>query len=297
MAKSIKKAKIPVYDIRSIERGARHNLMVQRFDSYLEEHYEHLHRPHRHSFFHLVLFTGGSGTHTIDFRNYKVKPFQMYFMAPGQVHSWHFDNNIKGYVVHFEENLFTPFLAHPRYLERFGFLRGNPESVVCNLPEAAHKLMIGLFESLLQETTGETEHHLDMVRIRLLEIFIMAERYCGHKPVKPGAEHKMTLLRSYQELIEQHYRDLKLPKQYADLLYITPNHLNALCQDLLGKTAGDLIRDRVLLESKRLLTNADMTITEIAYDLNFKDNSYFNRFFKKETGITPDEFRKSFLDS
>jgi len=80
-------------------------------------------------------------------------------------------------------------------------------------------------------------------------------------------------------------------------LYITPNHLNALCQDMLGKTAGDLIRDRILLESKRLLTNADMTITEIAYNLNFKDNSYFNRFFKKEVGSTPDEFRTSFLNS
>jgi AraC family transcriptional activator of pobA len=293
----MKKAKIPVYNISSIESGGRNNLMVQRFDSYLEQHYEHLHRPHRHTFFHFVLFTAGSGTHTIDFEVYKVKPFQMYFMAPGQVHSWHFDKNIKGYVVHFEENLFTTFLAHPRYLERFVFLKGNPESVVCNLPEAGHNPMIRLFESLLQEATGDTEQHLDMVRIRLLEIFITVERSCAHERVKPGAEHKMTLLRSYQDLIDKHYRDMRLPKQYADLLYITPNHLNALCQDLLAKTAGDLIRDRVLLESKRLLTNAGMTVTEIAYDLNFRDNSYFNRFFKKETGITPDEFRTSFQSS
>ncbi|HTE25066.1 AraC family transcriptional regulator [Flavitalea sp.] len=291
------KVQIPVYDISSIERGARKNLLVQRFDSYLEQHYEHLHRPHRHSFFHLVLFTAGSGNHTIDFQTYKVKPFQMYFMAPGQVHSWHFDKNIKGYVVHFEENLFTAFLAHPKYLERFAFLKGTIESAVCNLPAAAHNPMIRIFESLLQESVENSEQNLDMIRIRLLEIFINVERYCGHKRLNPGAQHKTTLLRSYQDLIEKHYRDMRLPKQYADLLYITPNHLNALCQDLLGKTAGDLIRDRILLESKRLLTNADMTITEIAYNLNFKDNSYFNRFFKKEVGSTPDEFRTSFVNS
>ncbi|MBD0286067.1 MAG: AraC family transcriptional regulator, partial [Flavisolibacter sp.] len=55
-------------------------------------------------------------------------------------------------------------------------------------------------------------------------------------------------------------------------------------------------RDRILLEAKRLLTNADMTITEIAYDLNFQDNAYFNRFFKKNVGMTPDEFRKQFIN-
>ena len=77
---------------------------------------------------------------------------------------------------------------------------------------------------------------------------------------------------------------------------IEPSNSQKLALSLVGKTAGDLIRDRVLLEAKRLLTNADMTVTEIAYDLNFQDNSYFNRFFKKETGMTPDEFRKQFIN-
>jgi AraC family transcriptional activator of pobA len=56
-----------------------------------------------------------------------------------------------------------------------------------------------------------------------------------------------------------------------------------------------VIRDRVLLEAKRLLTNADMTAAEIAYELNFEDNSYFSRFFKKYEGVGPDEFRKRHL--
>lgn len=106
----------------------------------------------------------------------------------------------------------------------------------------------------------------------------------------------MQLLKSFQHLIDKHFRTIKLPKEYAEFLYVTPNHLNALCQDLLGKTAGDLIRDRVLLEAKRLLTNADLTVTEVAYDLNFQDNSYFNRFFKKNVGVTPDDFRKNFIN-
>jgi AraC-like DNA-binding protein len=108
--------------------------------------------------------------------------------------------------------------------------------------------------------------------------------------------HTSTLLKSFQQLINQYYRTMRLPKEYAELLYITPNHLNALCRELLGKTAGDVIRERVLLEAKRLLTNAGMNILEIAYELNFKDNSYFTRFFKNYEGITPEEFRKKFIN-
>jgi len=148
---------------------------------------------------------------------------------------------------------------------------------------------------MLIEVVESKEQNLDVIRLKLLELFITVDRSCASKKGKNVPQQKLTLLRSFQSLIDRHFRAIKLPKEYADLLYVTPNHLNALCQDLVGKTAGDLIRDRVLLEAKRLLTNADMTVTEIAYDLNFGDNSYFNRFFKKNVGVTPDEFRKQFI--
>ncbi|WP_242692211.1 helix-turn-helix domain-containing protein [Aridibaculum aurantiacum] len=79
------------------------------------------------------------------------------------------------------------------------------------------------------------------------------------------------------------------------MLYVTPNHLNALCKDVTGRPAGELIRDRVLLEAKRLLINAKMSISEIALELDFTDNSYFTKFFKKYEGVTPEVFRKQII--
>jgi AraC-like DNA-binding protein len=87
----------------------------------------------------------------------------------------------------------------------------------------------------------------------------------------------------------------KLPKDYAEMLFITPNHLNALCRETLNTPAGEIIRNRVALEAKRLLTNLDLTITEIAYRLGFADNSYFTKFFKKQTNTNPEDFRKKVL--
>ena len=104
---------------------------------------------------------------------------------------------------------------------------------------------------------------------------------------------KQQVVEQFRRLIDEHYKTLRLPGEYARLLHITPNHLNALCQEFLGRPAGAVIRDRVLLEAKRLLTNADMTAAEIAYELNFQDNSYFSRFFKKYEGVTPEGFRRT----
>jgi len=66
-----------------------------------------------------------------------------------------------------------------------------------------------------------------------------------------------------------------------------------LCNDFLGISAGTLIRERVILEAKRLLINRDLMVAEIAEKLNFADQSYFIKFFKKYEGITPEKFRKS----
>jgi len=294
---AMKKTSIPVYDICSIDdhTGSR-DLLIERFGSYLNKHYSNLHRPHRHSFFHLVLFTKGKGSHTIDFKRYTVKPFQIYFMVPGQVHSWHFDGETDGYIIHFNEALFSNFLSNKHYLTQFSFFSGYSEANVQQVPPAIQTEVLHIFEALLKEVSGKQQQYMDAICLQLLQLFILLERNTSAKKAKPVPQQKFTLLKSFQQLIDRHYRDIKLPKEYAELLYVTPNHLNALCQELLGKTAGELIRERIILEAKRLLTNAGMSVTEIAYDLNFKDNAYFNRVFRNSEGITPDEFRKRFIN-
>lgn len=293
----MKKGNIPVYDICSIDdRAGYKDLLIERFDSYLSKHYEHLHRPHRHSFFHLVFFTKGKGKHTIDFAGFIVKPFQVYFMIPGQVHSWHFEGAMDGYIVHFNAGLFSSFLQQQHYPGRFSFFNGLSKDGVRQLPVAVQQQAIMLFEDLLKEAASKEDAHLDMIRIRLIEFFILTERNTVPGGQKKNTVQKPKLLTDFITLADMHYRDIKLPKEYALLLHVTPNHLNAICREVLGKTAGDIIRERILLEAKRLLTNAGMSISEIAYALNFKDNAYFNRLFKKETGFTPETFRKKSIE-
>ena len=131
----------------------------------------------------------------------------------------------------------------------------------------------------------------DLVKVTLLQIFLLIDQY--NLKERPFDQPSYTLLKSFQKLIEKHYTEFRLPKEYVDLLFVTPNHLNALCKSTMGIQAGELIRNRIVLEAKRLLVNQDMTIIGISNELNFNDNSYFTKFFKKQVGITPEEFRKN----
>jgi AraC-like DNA-binding protein len=285
------KAKIPVYNLRHLVKEDRkqEELQVERLESYLGKHYQQLHTPHRHTFYHLVLFTSGRGSHTIDFAAFTVKPYQVYFMVPGQVHSWHFKGVPEGYVINFSEQLFRSFLLDQHYLERFGFFSGNSEDCVCHLPVSVQPEAIRLMESMLKRIPEGG----DQLKLWLMEFLLLVDESCNNSNADHAAvsRQKELLFRGFRKLIDQHYKTIRLPKEYADLLYITPNHLNALCQEMAGKTAGELIRGRVILESKRLLVNAELSIAEIAYELDFQDNSYFSRFFKKQAGMTPEEFR------
>lgn len=285
---------IPVYDICTLatEKTDQEDFLTDRFAAYLDNH-RNLHFPHRHSFYHLVMFTSGSGTHDIDFKRFPVEAGQIYFMIPGQVHSWNFEDNIDGYIINFSEQFFQTLLLNPAYHERFSFFSGFTEDEVLFLQDKNKQNIARLFEQILSEYQQKQAFYKDMLRALLLELFINISRTSSDTLLKNQPKHGHLLLKNFQTLINQHFNNLKLPKEYADLLYVTPNYLNALCKDLVRKSAGELIRERILLEAKRLLVNAELSIAEIAYQLNFTDNSYFTKFFKKQTGTTPEEFKKN----
>lgn len=286
------KKAIPVYDVGAISGVKEDDIHISRFAPYLRVH-ENLRNAHKHTFYHVMLFTEGAGTHTIDFKTFPVKPYQIYFMIPGQVHGWQFEGNVDGYILNFSATFLHSLLQKPDYLEQFPFFSGDVNEAVINLPEELHEPVTAIFEALLKESEERERLSVDMIRLLMIQLFILVGRLSfDHASLHTNA-YNYALVKNFQKLIEKNYSTLKLPKDYAERLFITPNHLNAITNSVLGMSAGEVIRNRVLLEAKRLLTNQDSTVTEIAYELNFTDNSYFTKFYKKYTGQTPEEFRKS----
>jgi AraC family transcriptional activator of pobA len=270
------------------------DILVDRLGDYLDKHPD-LTFPHKHNFFHLVVFTEGSGSHSIDFTAYPVKPWQIYFMSPGQVHTWEFSGKMDGYVINFNKEFFQSFLLKPDYMDSFFFFNGSINIGAQELPKAIRDEVISLCQKLYDQVNFQVDVNPDFKKILLLSFFMLLEHHLDNAQKYQLTNHNFTLLHNFQKLIEEKYATIRLPKDYASLLFVTPTHLNTICKEFLGMQAGEVIRERVLLEAKRLLASNNFSVSEIADELNFNDNSYFTKFFKKHVGITPEEFKKQLV--
>lgn len=288
--------KMPTYSICNLLGADRcmTEIVVTRLRQFIDNHRD-IQFPHRHDFYQIVLFTRGGGRHSIDFHQFEVAAHQVYYMAPGQIHTWDFDQDTDGYLVNFNESFFTSFCHNPHFVRDFPLFSSISGSSVNTLDMSCCGEVEATFAQMLEEfDKKEADFKMDILRGMLSIILVRLSRVVP-QPFNDGiSKHNLVLMRQFEILIEQHFREKRLPKEYAELMFVTPNHLNALANTVMGKSAGELIRDRILLEAKRLLVNSDLMIGQIAEILNFEDNAYFTRFFKKYLGVTPEGFRSSY---
>ena len=97
---------------------------------------------------------------------------------------------------------------------------------------------------------------------------------------------------NFLQILEENYPRPLGVDFYAEKLFMSPRNLNLICKNILQQTVSELIETRKLIEAKNQLTYTDKNISEIGFDLGFKEKAYFTQVFKKRTGQTPSEFRE-----
>ncbi|RKS03013.1 AraC family transcriptional regulator [Flavobacterium sp. 102] len=124
----------------------------------------------------------------------------------------------------------------------------------------------------------------------MLEIAIIYKK--NYSELKIEASRKEELMMKFFKLLENNFKRERSLQFYADKLFVTTGHLTKVLKDVAGKTAGELIDDAVIMEARILLANPSLTISQIADELQFSDQSFFGKFFKKKIGASPSEYRK-----
>lgn len=247
--------------------------------------------PHRHTFFELFFFESGKGTHEIDFNIFPLEARSVHFVSPGQIHQLSL-KQAKGWVLCFTED-FISLKSRANFAEYFPFYNGS-KPVVMKLDKALSGEITFLVDSVSQEVKARHIDQTELVNSYLHIILLKLKAFfITHRQTPTGEDQKKAQkIGAFKKLVNEKFM-LHLPVSgYAHLLNISPNYLNALCKKHEGQTAIRLIHDRVLLEAKRLLYGTDMDIKEISFFLNFEDVSYYNRFFKKLTRLTPLQYRE-----
>ncbi len=248
--------------------------------------------PHRHSFYQVLYIKSGTGVHYLDFREVNIHDHIIFFLSPGQVHDLRFSGKRpEGYMINFRDELFNDFLSQKNFIDTLPVFNRNGNSCFRTVSECKREVDT-VFTKILRIFNADFHYKFPTIQTLLLEMLLMIAEKTQNEDRLADCIRSNIVTKKFEQLLEKHFQEAHYPKFYADHLAITPNYLNSVCKSVTGKTAGKLIRNRIVLESKRLLMNSGLTISQIAYELYFEDNSYFTKFFKTQTGITPNQFRK-----
>lgn len=250
------------------------------------EHNWHI-KPHRHqSLLQLFFVSRGSGAALVDDRNFRLVKDRILVIPSMSVHTLTWTPGSEGYVMMLALPLMHRFVAE---------LETRPWSAADALlfdTSNSSELIKVTFDMILQEYGDNQVHRIGMMESLVKTLIVWLERQrqlrLNHRNSPSKGE---TRLNSFTGLIEENYAYQHTVSWYALQLGVTAPHLTSICRKLAGKGPLQLINNRILLEAQRKLLYSGESATEISQSLGFSDPAYFNRFFKRLTGMTPGDFR------
>lgn len=240
--------------------------------------------PHGHKdYLEIIYLEQGAGTHQIDFNRFSVKPPSLYLVMPGQIHSWELTAIPRGYVAMIQKDF---LLEHPLYHTLFQtFPLSFPSAF--ELDDAAENFEM-IFKKMETEYLEGKPNFEAVIQTYLLLLFNLLKRHMQPAPTTVYSE----LLKNFFIILETEFRANHETGFYANKLNTTTKKLNKACKTFLGKTSGTVINDKLTAEAKKLLLYSSKNLTELTYEFGFTDPSHFNKFFKRQTGVSPGVYRK-----
>jgi len=282
--------KLPVYQIKKFNCHSDENdLYFNDFKSHVIDH-DFIENSHSHNFYLLVLFTKGSGFHTIDFDTYEIQPNSLFVLKPGQVHSWQLSEDIGGYIAFYSQEVYNVYFGM-KQIDDYSFFRDLKNSPEMILNDFQTKEISNYFDLILEENNRNEFKKIDKL-LNLLDVIHIELARIYESKLEHNLHSYHVKIQELEQLVNLHFKSEKLPSFYADKMNISLKHLNRICKNILDCTLTEFIYNKIILESKRLLSTNSMTIGEVANELGFENYSYFTKVFKKYTNMTPKGFKK-----
>lgn len=266
----------PIHCESIIQRSALHNWTIS---------------PHHHQeLLHIFYFCAGSGHVQLDMVSYQLSMPCVMIIPAQTVHGFTFGTDIDGHVVTLHRRSLDESLgATTEVIEALSRPRIIPASQF-----AAQRPIGDLFDQLVIEFSGTSPVRPVALRAFFSLILVGIARALateiGLRPATTLRQDRRSA--EFTALVEKHFREGATLDFYAARLGITPTQLNNICRAALGRTAKRVVHDRIYLEARRNLVYTMLTVNEIAGMLGFADPAYFARFFSRNAGMAPSEFRR-----
>ncbi len=268
-----------------------HNLFhINRLEDYRDKIHFPL-PPHRKEVYDFLFLTKGMTRRSKALSPFEITENTFFFLPAYQITNHEFmSDDTEGYFCHFNFEIFTNHLPQHNILRDFPFLQfiGNP---IIEIDACIQPFILHILQRLEAEYQQEKIETFDIVTVYLLALFTEINRFYTPS-VSTKKNTALMITQNFKDALSRHIYEKQKVTEYADLLSVSPNHLNKCVKTTTGQSAQDLLNEMILLEAKVLLKQTDMQISEIAYKLSQQNHSDFSRFFKSKTGMTPKDYKQ-----
>jgi len=242
-----------------------------------------------------VFLFEGQGSLRGDFIDYDFEGHTVLFTTPWQVLQFRAVADLTVRVLWFHADYYC-IEQHKKEVACNGLLFNNLYSQpFIPLDEGTYAELQGLLDKLQGELAFEDSYSQAVARTYLQLILALSSKAKIASAKTPDLSETVLLpsILGFKTLLETHFKEQRSPAFYADRLGMTANAFSKKCKQQFNKSPSFLIQERVVLEAKKLIHLSLKSMKEIAAELNFDDEHYFSRYFKKHTGISPTAFRES----
>ncbi|KMQ65156.1 hypothetical protein ACM46_13325 [Chryseobacterium angstadtii] len=252
--------------------------------------------PHRTDFYIILVVTKGRSSHMIDFNEVTIAEGDVLFIIPGQVHAFRKGIDYDGWLIAFSKDFFYQSSRDHYFMDNANIFNNLYPVTNLNFQEDELNVIIALISKIADEI--KKNHDIFQSQILhnyLSNLLLFSERRFKQNNI--DETHNSTLnqdnklVTEFKKQINKYFRNQTMVKYYAGELSVSERTLQKATMAVLGKSPKELINEQIILEGKRLLVHELMTVKEIGYDLGFDEPSNFTKFFKKQTGISPSQFK------
>ncbi len=282
-----------IYDLHKND-FTKLNFELKQLAPYFQRHKDKASKPHRHSFYQVLWFKN-SGNHYIDYEVVKHPANTLFLIHRNQVHYFCKDSINEGYLIHFNAVFISNLSLE--LLSRFTISIFNEiGDAFISLNQTDSTRIENVFDSLFKELNEEKENYVQITTHQFISLLYQIERLKKKTmPFKVDSNSDFSKIVTFKQTIVDNLDQNLSIQAYSNRLGLSSKKLTALTKQYTTLTPANLIKEIKILEAKRMLSNQDISIKEVAYSLGFDQPTYFTKFFKKEVNITPKQFQEQLL--
>lgn len=244
----------------------------------------------------VMMCVKGTARYRINLKDYIIKPGTLCINVPENILQKTESENFVVYPMIISSSFLSRIKVNPNnILSLYMYVKNNPCFEIHENEIEAMKKFYYLFEdTLLSDDHFKVEIMEGLVYALLFKLDAITCRNFPDVGKNTLAKSRIeNIFEEFMQLLSTYHTKERGVKFYASKMNITPNYLSGAVKEYSGKTASEWIDDYVILESKTLLKHSKMTIQEIAYYMNFPTQTFFGKYFKRITGMSPKQYKLS----